>query len=165
MASIHAVKGQEWPHVVVHDVTVGVLPHRLADDLEEERRILHVAITRASRSTTVVAGEPASVFVSEMLTQWKPTVDKADATGSLNPTGLDPVREAASAALREWRKSRAQAEKKPAYIYLTDETIRAISAALPADIKGLSDVKGLGPAKLQAYGAEILSLLDGVRKH
>ncbi len=165
MASIHAVKGQEWPHVVVHDVTAGVLPHRLADDLEEERRILHVAITRASRSATVVAGEPASVFVSEMLTQWKPTVDRADATGSLNPTVLDPVREAASAALREWRKSRAQAEKKPAYIYLTDATIRAISAALPADIKGLSDVKGLGPAKLQAYGAEILSLLDGVRKH
>ena len=43
LASIHAVKGREWPHVVVHHVTEGLLPHRLADDIEEERRVFHVA--------------------------------------------------------------------------------------------------------------------------
>ncbi len=170
MASVHAVKGQEWPHVVIHDVTSGLIPHRLADDLEEERRILHVAVTRASESATVVAGEPASVFVSELLTPWRPPVDEVDAVDEvdepelMSANGLSPVGEAASAALRAWRTRRAQGDKKPAYVYLTDATIRAISAALPADLERLAAVKGLGPAKLQAYGDEILSLLDGVRQ-
>jgi len=178
MASIHAVKGQEWPHVVVHDVTSGVLPHRLADDVEEERRILHVAVTRASESATVVAGEPASVFVSEMVTPWKPPVDPvdeassrtgepasaADAPCAAHAASAADAASAAQVALREWRTRRARADKKPAYVYLTDATISAISETLPVDIDGLSAVKGLGPAKLQAYGAEILSLLDGVRR-
>ena len=42
LASIHAVKGREWPHVVVHHATAGLMPHRLAEDIEEERRIFHV---------------------------------------------------------------------------------------------------------------------------
>src|SRR5262249_51727755 len=36
LASIHAVKGREWPHVVLHHVTRGLVPHRLAEDVEEE---------------------------------------------------------------------------------------------------------------------------------
>ena len=50
LASIHAVKGREWPHVVVHHATAGLLPHRLAEDIEEERRVFHVALTRCRSS-------------------------------------------------------------------------------------------------------------------
>jgi DNA helicase-2/ATP-dependent DNA helicase PcrA len=66
LASIHAVKGREWPHVVVHHATSGLLPHRLAWDVEEERRVFHVGLTRCVDSVTVVTGEPASPFVAEM---------------------------------------------------------------------------------------------------
>ena len=66
LASVHSVKGREWPHVVVHHATAGLLPHRLAWDLEEERRIFHVALTRCLESCTVVTGEPPSPFVAEM---------------------------------------------------------------------------------------------------
>ncbi len=66
LASVHAVKGQEWPHVVVHHATSGLLPHGRASDLEEERRVFHVALTRCLESVTVVTGEPASPFVAEM---------------------------------------------------------------------------------------------------
>jgi DNA helicase-2/ATP-dependent DNA helicase PcrA len=66
LASIHAVKGREWPHVVVHHVTDGLLPHRLADDLEEERRIFHVALTRCRVSTSIVPGSPPSPFLAEL---------------------------------------------------------------------------------------------------
>lgn len=163
MASIHAVKGQEWPHVVVHDVTSGVLPHRLADDVEEERRILHVAVTRASQSATVVAGEPSSVFVSEMLTPWTAPDEPVGEPETSSPPA-ESTEAAAFAALRAWRTQRAQSDKKPAYVYLTDATLHAICSALPADIEGLSALKGLGPAKLQKYGAEILSVLDSVRE-
>lgn len=66
LASIHAVKGREWPHVVVHHATDGLMPHRLADDLEEERRVFHVGITRASRTLCIVAGWPTSPFLEEL---------------------------------------------------------------------------------------------------
>ena len=66
LASIHAVKGREWPHVVVHHATSGLLPHRLAWDIEEERRVFHVGLTRGVESVTVVTAEPPSPFVAEM---------------------------------------------------------------------------------------------------
>ncbi len=42
LSTIHRVKGREWDRVVVFGVTDGIVPHRLAEDIEEERRILHV---------------------------------------------------------------------------------------------------------------------------
>jgi DNA helicase-2/ATP-dependent DNA helicase PcrA len=66
LASVHAVKGREWPHVVIHHVTDGLLPHRLSPDVEEERRIFHVALTRCRTTASVVPGSPPSPFVLEL---------------------------------------------------------------------------------------------------
>ncbi|HSJ35400.1 MAG TPA: ATP-dependent DNA helicase UvrD2 [Acidimicrobiia bacterium] len=67
LSTVHRVKGLEWPHVVVWDASLGLMPHRLATDVEEERRIFHVAMTRASRSTTVVGREGSlSPFVANL---------------------------------------------------------------------------------------------------
>ena len=67
LSTVHRVKGMEWDRVVVYGATAGLLPHRLADDVEEERRILHVAVTRARRSAVVLAdrGRP-SPFLEEL---------------------------------------------------------------------------------------------------
>jgi DNA helicase-2/ATP-dependent DNA helicase PcrA len=75
LASIHAVKGREWPHVILHHATSGLLPHRLAWDVEEERRIFHVGLTRGAESVTVVTGEPTSPFVTEMAGRATPEGD------------------------------------------------------------------------------------------
>jgi len=70
VATVHRVKGQEWPHVVVHLADADQFPHRLADDVEEERRVFHVAITRTSDRVTVVStDERASPFVRESATE------------------------------------------------------------------------------------------------
>jgi DNA helicase II / ATP-dependent DNA helicase PcrA len=67
LASVHKVKGQEWPHVVVLDVTQGVFPHRLSTDIEEERRIFHVAMTRCKQTLNIVADAAApSLFLDEL---------------------------------------------------------------------------------------------------
>ena len=66
LATVHRVKGQEWPHVVVHLADADQFPHRLADDVEEERRLFHVAITRAATHVTVVSGEVPSPYVAEL---------------------------------------------------------------------------------------------------
>jgi DNA helicase-2/ATP-dependent DNA helicase PcrA len=69
LATVHRVKGQEWPHVIVHLADDDQYPHRLADDVEEERRLLHVAITRARRHATIVAGRRPSAFIAELTTE------------------------------------------------------------------------------------------------
>ena len=56
LSTIHRVKGREWDRVVVFGVTDGIVPHRLAEDIEEERRILHVGITRG-RQRVLVLGD------------------------------------------------------------------------------------------------------------
>jgi ATP-dependent DNA helicase RecQ len=63
--------------------------------------------------------------------------------------------------LRAWRLERARAEDVPAFVVCSDRTLRALAAARPADLAALADVPGIGPAKLDRYGAE---LLDRVRQ-
>lgn len=60
-STIHGAKGMEWDYVFVLGVTQGVLPDRratTADELDEERRVLYVAITRA-RKRVWLAHSPA----------------------------------------------------------------------------------------------------------
>ncbi|KHO01748.1 DNA helicase, UvrD/REP type [Metarhizium album ARSEF 1941] len=47
ISTIHAAKGLEWPVVFVPSVCNGSIPHSRAEDMDEERRLLYVAMTRA----------------------------------------------------------------------------------------------------------------------
>ncbi|KFG78096.1 putative ATP-dependent DNA helicase [Metarhizium anisopliae] len=47
ISTIHASKGLEWPVVFIPSVYGGSIPHSRAEDMDEERRLLYVAMTRA----------------------------------------------------------------------------------------------------------------------
>lgn len=47
ISTIHAAKGLEWPVVFVPSAYQGCIPHSRAEDTDEERRLLYVAMTRA----------------------------------------------------------------------------------------------------------------------
>jgi DNA helicase II / ATP-dependent DNA helicase PcrA len=49
LSTIHSAKGLEWEAVFLIGMEQGVLPHANNDDLEEERRVAYVAVTRAKR--------------------------------------------------------------------------------------------------------------------
>ena len=68
LATVHRTKGQEWDHVMVFGAVEGLMPHRLAiDGLEEERRVMHVAVTRGRRAVVVLAAVGRlSRFIDEL---------------------------------------------------------------------------------------------------
>ncbi|NUT97700.1 MAG: ATP-dependent DNA helicase UvrD2 [Saccharothrix sp.] len=65
--------------------------------------------------------------------------------------------------LRAWRAGRAKELKVPAYVVFTDSTLVAIAEQRPEDIAGLVAIAGIGAAKLDRYGADVLALVQGKR--
>jgi len=59
LSTVHSAKGQEWESVFVLNVTDGNFPSEFAtgkpEMIEEERRLLYVAMTRAKQSLSLVS--------------------------------------------------------------------------------------------------------------
>jgi DNA helicase-2/ATP-dependent DNA helicase PcrA len=186
LATIHTTKGLEWPHVIVHDVRRDLYPHSLAGDLEEERRIFHVGLTRGRRTVLVntsARGPAGSPFLAE-LDRARPADRPWPEPGPARPVASDGRKrpaagsaggrsgaraeraepsDATEAALRQaltaWRTDRCRADKVPAYVVLDNATLDAIAASTPATLAELGRVKGIGPTKLDRYGADILAIV------
>jgi DNA helicase-2/ATP-dependent DNA helicase PcrA len=173
LSTIHRVKGREWPHVIVYEASEGSFPHRLADSVEEERRVFHVALTRCSESVLVLSGPRPSRFVEELSERVErrsesPHRWEAGAAGGSSPTPV-PTGEPASTIeiaslrerLREWRRQRSRADGVPAYVVFSDSTLHDLAERRPIDESELLAVAGIGPKKLDMYGADILEILHG----
>ena len=63
-------------------------------------------------------------------------------------------------ALRKWRQERARAEEIPAYMVCGDKTLRDIVEKMPRGLDSLRSIYGLGEAKIDKFGDEILEVLD-----
>jgi ATP-dependent DNA helicase RecQ len=64
-------------------------------------------------------------------------------------------------ALRTWRLKKAQEIAKPPFVVMHDTTLKAIAASMPATLGELAAIRGIGPHKLEQYGAEILEIMAG----
>ncbi|MCB0991597.1 MAG: ATP-dependent DNA helicase UvrD2 [Acidimicrobiales bacterium] len=161
LSTVHRVKGREWPHVIVAAAEEGRFPHRLCTDIEEERRVFHVAITRASLTCDVVADRAApSRFLAEMEAAGSPAKARpvSSVPASVVPTPA-PGDESLRDELREWRRTRASSDGVPAFVVFNDRTLDELVQIRPADAKALRRVHGFGPAKVSRYGEDLLSIV------
>ena len=172
LSTVHRVKGQEWPHVIVHEATTGLFPHRLAADIEEERRVFHVAITRAAQTVLILAGEPPSPFLPELAAARRPGAIPRDGparpprASGRRPAAATPVADGPTTGddalrerLRAWRLERARADGVPAFVVFADTTLDELVRIRPRDRGALLEVSGIGPTKLERYGDALLALI------
>lgn len=167
LATVHRVKGLEWPTVVVHHVAADQFPHRLSDNVEEERRVFHVAITRGIDHVHVVPAMVPSPFVAELHTE--PSADAAPLTqpartappSSRPGHDLDVDQRAVFEGLRELRRHLAAG--KPAYTVFADSVLDEIARRQPDTLAELGTIKGVGPSKLNQYGEAVLTAVRAIR--
>jgi DNA helicase II / ATP-dependent DNA helicase PcrA len=66
LSTLHSAKGLEWNHLYLIGLSDGLLPMSNNNDLNEERRLFYVGVTRAKQSIQITyAGKP-SEFLSQL---------------------------------------------------------------------------------------------------
>ena len=63
--------------------------------------------------------------------------------------------------LKAWRAEVARAHNLPAYVIFHDATLAAIAECNPTTLEDLQGISGMGTKKLEAYGAEVLRVVQG----
>ncbi len=107
LMTLHAAKGLEFPHVFLVGMEEELLPHRTSieqDDVEEERRLAYVGITRAQRTLTMTAaakrrrfGETVECEPSRFLGELPKDIVKWEGVG--NPLSEEERKERGNAHL------------------------------------------------------------------
>lgn len=114
MMTLHAAKGLEFPYVFLLGVEEGILPHRTSieeNNIEEERRLAYVGVTRAQTELTMVVARQRkqgggfvqqlpSRFIAEMPPADLEVIDTGvNAPPVVNQHGLDRALEDLSSIL------------------------------------------------------------------
>jgi DNA helicase-2/ATP-dependent DNA helicase PcrA len=160
LLTLHRAKGLEFEAVFLPRLEEGELPGKRCktdEAIAEERRLLYVGLTRAKRQlylTWTTGGRQApSRFVEEL-------------GGCLVPHPLRQTKRPPEAAhdprfqaLKAWRLERARRDGVPAYVIFHDTTLQEIAEASPSSIGQLAGISGVGPAKLERYGNEVIVTL------
>ena len=186
LSTIHAAKGLEWDAVIIVGASDGLLPINLAEGpeaVEEERRLLYVAVTRAREHLVITyararhAGGRASRKPSRFLAGIWPADEEAGARRRAGGAGArttrkqaalefeqdnDPATVALFEELRAWRQAVARERSRPPYTVFADVSLRSIAIIKPTTLPQLSAIHGVGPVKLQEYGDQLLRI---VREH
>jgi DNA helicase-2/ATP-dependent DNA helicase PcrA len=151
LLTLHRAKGLEFEAVFLPRLHAKELPSKQArsdEEITEERRLLYVGLTRAKRVLWLSWSGKPSPFLREL----------GATAGVAAPKEKTEWTEEAL-RLREWRAERAKADNVPAYVVFHDSVLQAIAAARPATIGELARISGVGPAKLERYGDEVLALV------
>jgi DNA helicase-2/ATP-dependent DNA helicase PcrA len=152
LLTLHRAKGLEFEVVFIPRLQEKELPSKQARsdaEVDEERRLLYVGMTRAKRVLWLTWSGRRSRFLQELGVERGPRP-----AAESRPWTPDAQR------LREWRLERAKADGVPPYVVFHDSVLHQIAAERPASLGELAQIAGVGPAKLERYGEDVLAVLS-----
>ncbi len=189
LLTFHRAKGLEWDTVFVTGLERGYVPISHAtgkpDAIDEERRLLYVALSRAERYLHLswakgrtrgsrLANRTKSPYLTEVERVIGDSLSaEIDLTGGAarGPEGarqrLATV-EAGELSLSDrplyedlvsWRRELARAAAVPAYVILDNKALRSVASSRPRSTDALLALPGIGPRKLERYGAALLEVV------
>ena len=175
LSTFHRAKGLEWPVVFLVGLEDGLVP--IGRDLDEERRLLYVALTRAEWEVHCAWASRRSFgdrAVPRRPSPWLGAIEASAHPGLIPEAMPDDLRasrdrlrrpvqpgvdQAVLAALNEWRAQAARAAQVSPHVVFHDATLAALAAARPTTTSELLAVPGLGPVKAARYGETLLALV------
>ena len=84
---------------------------------------------------------------------------KSPRTDVADEVAFGAVEERALAALKSVRSKIAREEQVPAYIVFSDRTLAELAVQRPRSLGAFQNVRGVGPMKLERYGARFLAAI------
>ena len=154
LLTLHRAKGLEFDAVFLPRLQERELPAKQARteaELAEERRLLYVGMTRARRVLWLTWSGKRSRFLDELgVTRRARTQVEPGGARDWSPEGEK---------LRAWRLARARTDGVPPYVVFHDSVLHAIAEIRPSSLGELAQISGVGPAKLERYGDEVLAAL------
>ncbi len=191
VVTFHAAKGLEWPIVHIAGLEKGFVPiHHAKEDpeaVEEERRLLYVALTRArdelhcsyAKARTFgsrTARRTPSPWLEEIRNGLGPrprpvsrdevAANTASARSALKRSRrkdatneLEEVDIPLFEALRSWRRAQASKADVPAYVVFSDATLRAVATERPSAASELLELPGIGAVKAERFGDDLLRIV------
>jgi ATP-dependent DNA helicase RecQ len=124
---------------------------RLTDAGLEVRRTTPLPLLISDGIVGAFGGRPATQSRKK-----KNAVAKSDRKVSKEVKELSGADEALAAKLREWRTEEAKRLRLPPFFVMPDRTLTAVAQARPRNPRQLLEVDGMGPAKVEKFGAAIL---------
>lgn len=123
LSTCHAAKGLEWPAVFIPAAYEGSIPHSRAEDHDEERRLMYVAMTRAQSLLYVSCPEKNSMRGDTTLSPFLTTEVRACFAERGPSFTYDLVKELAKILRREGEPLNIEGGRKDVQ-YLEDDQTR-----------------------------------------
>ncbi len=185
LVTFHSSKGLEWPVVHLIGLEEGFVPISFAKSraaIEEERRLLHVATTRAESELHIYwcrrrargdkldprvpspwldafqFDEPATVEAPPHLDEIRSRLDDETITESPDPAADRD--ELTRERLVAWRRSMAKAAKVDPAAILADEVMERCVRERPTTLTQLEDPTLLGSGRTRRWGKTVLELIE-----
>jgi len=140
-----ARSGREWRAIARQCIALGLL---------EVDHDAYGALRLTAASRAVLKGEQRVA-----LRAWR-EAKRSSRTRKAFQGGLSGETHVLFEKLRAWRAEAARSHGVPAYVIFHDATLAEIARTRPASLEALRGVSGVGARKLEAYGADILGLVQ-----
>ncbi len=135
----------------------GVVRQLLAQGLLAVHGDGYGTLVLTEASAAVLRGERTVALRREVVRVSRSSRGSRSAAASDLPPSAAPLFE----RLRAWRATTARALGAPAYVVFADATLRGIALIEPSTFDELSQVSGVGAAKLERFGEAVLAIVRG----